>query len=217
MAERRHREENSELSNTRKQKGEMPDTQNYTCHCCGATVPIDAVECSYCENPVRITTFQSVWSLPNPTVNKYLSSYKKDAASGENGDATAPLAFCYLKLKLYDKARLAFEDAMAENFDNSEVFFYAAACCLKGKKAFLAPRPDIDQALEYVEAARMIEPRAIYDYLLAYIKQDFFSRKGYRINPGYEEELSAANAKGIAAGDVAHLFDVLAVQRPAQF
>ena len=194
----------------------MPDTQNYTCHCCGATVAIDATECSYCKNPARITTFQSVWSLPNPTVNKYLASYQKDSATGQDGDASAPIAFCYLKLKLYDKARLAFEKAMETNFDNSEVFFYAAACCLKGKKAFLTTRADIDKAIEYIEAAKMIEPRPIYDYLLSYIKYDFFSRKGYRVSPNYEEELNAARAKGLAAGDVEHLYEVLSVQRPTE-
>lgn len=194
----------------------MPETQNYTCHCCGATVAIDAVECSYCKNPVRITTFQSVWSLPNSTVNKYLSSYRKDADSGQGRNVSAPLAFCYLKLKLYDKARKTFEDAMAESFDNSEVFFYAAVCCLKGKKAFLTTRPDIDKAIEYVEAAKMIEARPIYDYLMAYIKQDFFSRKGYRISPDYKEELISAHAKGLAGGDIEHLYEVLAVHRPTE-
>ena len=191
----------------------MPETQNYTCHCCGATVAIDAVECSYCANPVSITTFQSVWAIPIPNVNKYLSSYQKDTAAGK--DAFVPIAFCYLKLRLYDKAFKAFEDAMAAHVDNSEVFFYAAVCCLKGRKAFLAPRSDIDKAIEYCEAARMIDSRAIYDYLLAYIKQDFFSRKGYRINPNYEEELHAARAKGLAAGDIQHLYEVLAVERPS--
>lgn len=194
----------------------MPETQNYSCHCCGATVGIDAVECLYCKNPVRITTFRSIWSLPTPTVNRYLSSYKNDAESGLRQGVSAPLAFCYLRLKLFDKARAMFEDAMAENFENSEVFFYAAICCLKGKKAFLTTRPDIDKAIEYIEAAKMIEARPIYDYLLAYIKQDFFSRKGYRISPDYKEELISAHAKGLAKGDIQHLYDVLAVSRPTE-
>jgi tetratricopeptide (TPR) repeat protein len=194
----------------------MSEVTNYTCHCCGASVAVDDRECSYCENPVRITTFESVWTLPSPVVNKYLSSYNKEATNGASAEATTAIAFCYLKLKMYEKALLAFEDSMAENFDNSEVFFYAAVCRLKGKKAFLAPRADIDKAIEYTEAARMIEPRAIYDYLLAYIKTDFFQRKGFRINPDAQEELSSAQSKGLAAGDVEHLHSVLALQKPPQ-
>ncbi|MDB2576438.1 hypothetical protein N9Z54_04455 [Planctomycetota bacterium] len=192
----------------------MPDTQNFSCRCCGAAVASDAIECSYCQNPVRITTFESVWSLPAPTVNKYLASYKNSAASDPAGEASASIAFCYLKLGLYDKARQAFEDAMAENFNNAEIFFYASICCLNGKKAFLAPRRAIDQAIDYVEAAKMIEPRAIYDYLLAYIKLDFFDRKGYRISPDHEEELTSAQAKGLAGEDISLLYGVLGVERP---
>lgn len=68
---------------------------------------------------------------------------------------------CYLKLKLYDKALSAFEKAMEDNFDNSETFFYAAICLLKGRKAFLLNRTEIDKAEEYINAAIMIEPRAV--------------------------------------------------------
>lgn len=193
----------------------MPETQSYTCRCCGATVAIDSAQCEYCGNPVRITTFQSVWRLTDATAQRYLTSYRATAASGADSEAAASLAYCYLKLRLYDKARHQFEAAMALDLDNSEVLFYAAVCCLKGRKAFLCQRSDIDKALEYVEAAKMIEPRPIYDYLLAYIKQDYFERKGYRISPDFRAELSSAQAKGLAQGDVAHLFEVLAVQCPA--
>lgn len=105
---------------------------------------------------------------------------------------------------------------MADNFDDSEIFFYAAVCCLKGKKAFLTPRPDVDKAIEYIEAAKMIEPRPLHDYFLAYIKQDYFNRKGYRISPDFEQELGSAHAKGLAEGDVEYLYEVLAVQRPSE-
>lgn len=192
----------------------MADAQNYTCYCCGAAVAIDSTNCSYCENPVRITTFQSVWNLPNPTVNKYLSSYQK--ASADEPNNSVPIAFCYLKLKLYDKALQYFENAMTENFDNSEIFFYAAICCLKGKKAFLAPRTDIDRSIEYIEAAKMIESRAIYDYLLAYIKYDYFKRKGYSINPNYEMDLNTAQTKGLALGDIEYLHEILTTPRPEE-
>lgn len=50
---------------------------------------------------------------------------------------------CYLKLKLFDKALSAYEKAIEDNFDNSEIYFYAAICLLKGQKAFLVQRPTI--------------------------------------------------------------------------
>lgn len=186
--------------------------QDYTCHSCGASVAVDAATCEYCSNPISITTFSSVAEMPAPLLNKYIGSYKKGPSSQESSKA---IAFCYLKLKIYDKAQQAFEQAVEENFDDSELFFYAAACMLKGKKAFLAPRANIDRAMEYAEGAIMIEPRSIYRYFLAYLKCDFFSRKGYRISPDFKEELEAARADGLAEGDVRQLYELLGVTRPA--
>lgn len=106
--------------------------------------------------------------MPLPEVNKYAGAYRK--ALSENPDSMElnnSVAMCYLKLKLYDKATEAFERAMEDNFDNSETFFYAAICRLRGKKAFLAQRADIDKIEEYINAALMIEPKGIYYYFLA--------------------------------------------------
>lgn len=148
------------------------------CPGCGAPTSTGETTCKYCHRPVIISTFNSVYSMPLPEVNKYAGAYRK--ALSENPDSTElnnSVAMCYLKLKLYDKAAEAFERAMEDNFDNSETFFYAAICRLKGKKAFLASRADIDKIEEYIQAALMIEPKGIYYYFWAYIKQDYFARK----------------------------------------
>ena len=193
----------------------MADTENYTCYSCGAGVAVDAKICSYCNNPVRITTFNNVWDLPDPTVKKYIKSYEKDIGGESDGGAQTAIAFCFLKLKLYDKAIEAFESALENSFDNSEVFFYYAVSQLKGKKAFMASRGHIDKAIEYVSAAIQIESRSVYHYLLAYIKYDFFKRKGYKITPNFSEELETAQSIGLSDGDIEHLYSVLSVERPS--
>ena len=147
--------------------------------------------------------------------NKYAGAYRK--ALTENPDDTGlnnSIAMCYLKLKLYDRALPAFEKAMEDNFDNSETFFYAAICLLKGKKAFLAPRTDIDKIQEYIEAALMIEPRGIYYYFLAYIKYDYFSRKFFNTSPTYQEALTLAQQAGVSEFDIEQLFLILNVDKP---
>jgi len=151
-------------------------------------------------------------------VNKYANAYRQ-ALSANPDDKTInnSLAMCYLKLKLYDRALVSFEKAMEDNFDNPETFFYAAVCLLGGKKAFLAQRPAIDKAQEYINAALMIEPsRGIFHYLLAYIKYDYFERKYYNTSPTWQEALDAALTAGDApsAVDVEQLFNVLGVERP---
>jgi tetratricopeptide (TPR) repeat protein len=115
---------------------------------------------------------------------------------------------------MYDKALSAFEKAIEDNFDNSEIFFYAAVCLLNGKKAFLAPRDAINKTEEYINAALMIEPRGIYHYLMAYIKYDFFERKYLNTTPNYHEALEAANDAGVSEYDIEQLYLILGVTRP---
>lgn len=185
------------------------------CPGCGAPTSTGETTCKYCHRPVIISTFNSVYSMPLPEVNKYAGAYRK--ALSENPDNTElnnSVAMCYLKLKLYDKAADAFERAMEDNFDNSETFFYAAICRLKGKKAFLASRTDIDKIEEYIQAALMIEPKGIYYYFWAYIKQDYFTRKSYKTSPTYQEALATAQQIGLSNYDIEQLYAILGVQRP---
>lgn len=188
------------------------------CPGCGARVSTGQSECEWCHKPIIISTFNSVYSMPMPEVNKYAGAYKK--ALSENPDDQAlnnSIAMCYLKLKLYDKALSAFEKAMEDNFDNSETFFYAAICLLKGRKAFLLNRTEIDKAEEYINAAIMIEPRGIYYYFLAYIKYDYFSRKYFKTSPTYQEALKMAQQQGFSPYDAEQLFSILGVEKPSVF
>ena len=162
-----------------------------------------------------ISTFNSVFSMPMPMVNQYAATYREALQNEPDAkDLNNSVAFCYLKLKLYDKALGAFEKAMEDNFDNSETFFYAAICLLGGKKAFLVQRPEIDKIEEYINAALAIEPRGIYHYFLAYIKYDYFERKFFNTSPTYREALKNANGIGVSPFDIEQLFGILGVSRP---
>lgn len=185
------------------------------CPGCGARVTTGQKECEWCHQPVVISTFNSVYSMPMPQLNRYAGAYRKALAENpENMELNNSIAMCYLKLKLYDKALPAFERAMEDNFDNSETFFYAAVCLLKGKKAFLAPRGDIDKAVEYIQAALAIEPKGIYYYFLAYIKYDYFERKYLNTTPDYRMCLGMAYETGTSEYDIETLFQVLGVAHP---
>ena len=153
--------------------------------------------------------------MPMPEVNKYANEYRKALNDNpDDKDLNTSIAMCYLKLKLYDKALLAFEKAIEDNFDNSETFFYAAICLLHGNKAFLAKRPDIDKIEEYINAALMIEPKGVYYYFWAYIKQDYFNRKFFNTQPTYQEALQLSVDNGISEFDKEQLFSILAVPKP---
>ena len=186
------------------------------CPGCGAPASTGETTCKYCHRPVIISTFNSVYQMPMPEVNKYARAYQQTLAQNpDSSELNSSVAMCYLKLGLHDKAIAAFEKALEDDFDNSEAFFYAAICQLRGKKAFLARRADIDKAVEYVNAALMIEPKGIYYYLLAYIKYDFFARKRLRTTPDYNEALAEARNAGLSAFDVEQLYLILGVEQPA--
>ena len=193
----------------------MVKTENITCPGCGEPWALNMSECPSCHRPVVLSTFNSVYTMPALDVNKYANTYRQVLAKDpNNANVQNSIALCYLKLKLYDKALQNFEQAIEAYFDNSETYFYAAICLLKGKKAILAQRADIDKAVEYVNAALMIEPKGIYYYFLAYIKYDFFERKYLNTSPNYRECLHMAQLAGTSDYDIEMLFNILGVAKP---
>lgn len=189
-----------------------------TCRGCGAPLAIGDKECKYCHGPVNITSIQSVYDMPAPMLNKYANSYRKELANDpDNQETNKSIAFCYLKLKLYDKALPFFEKAAEENFDDSDLFLYTAVCMLKGKRPFLHQKKTIDAAIEYVNSACMIEDKGIYHYFAAYLKYDYYKMKGLRTSPDYSEELMLANQTGLPHNDVNILFEILGTDRPNGF
>jgi len=178
------------------------------CPGCGGPVGVGQKECNYCHRPIYISMFNSVFNMKMPELKKELDE------NPNSQKANFSIAMCYWNLKLYDKALPAFEKAIEDNFDNSESFFYAAVSLLKGKKAFLALRSDIDKIIEYLNAAIMIEPRGIYHYFLAYIKYDFFERKSFNVKPDWQETLQIAIRTGVSQADVVQFFEMLQVEMP---
>ena len=186
------------------------------CPGCGARVSTGQKECDWCHKPIVISTFNSVQSMPMLELNKYANTYRAALSkSPDNPELNKSIALCYLKLKLYDKALPAFDKAVEDNFDDSELYFYAAICLLRGKKAFLTSRKDIDKIEEYLQAALMIEPKGIYYYFWAYIKQDYFDRKSYKTSPTYVELFTQAQQAGLSEFDVKQLYGILGVPRPS--
>ena len=185
------------------------------CAGCGGPVNTGQKECNYCHRLVVISTFNSVYSMEMPLLNKYIQR-DRQALNGNpnNRDLNTSIANCYLKLKMYDEALLAFKKAIEDNFDNSETFFYAAVCLLKGKKAFVASRADVDKIGEYLNAALMIEPRGIYHYFLAYIKYDYFERKYLNTTPNWQSALQTATDTGVSQADILQFFEILQIEIP---
>lgn len=188
---------------------------NLDCPGCGAPVSTKHKNCEYCSRPIVITSVSSVSAFSPLELNKYASAYRKTlAANPDNKEINGSIAVCYLKLKLYDNAIAAFGKAIEDNFDNPELYYCAAISLLRGKKAFVCSRSDIDKILEYLNAAIMIKPRGIYYYFLAYIKQDYFERKYLNITPNYKEHLEQSAQLGVSEDEIQQLATMLQVEMP---
>lgn len=188
---------------------------NLKCPGCGAPSSTGETVCRYCGRPVIISTFNSVYTMPMPEINKYAGAYRQALTENpDNGDLNRSVAMCYLKLRLYDKAVEAFLKAIETDFDHSETYFYAAVSLLKGQRPFVLQRAVITQVEEYINAALMIEPKGIYYYFLSYVKYDYYFCKRLNSSPNYQEALQYALQAGLSYYDVEQLYAILGTPKP---
>lgn len=188
------------------------------CPGCGVRITTSTKTCPKCYQPVVISTLGSLDGFSPIALKKQASVYNKAMVENpDNDELNMSIAFCYMKMNLYDKAIPCFEKALEENFDNADVYFYAAIALLRGKKAFLANRDTINKVIEYIDAANMIETKAIFYYYLAYIKYDYFERKCLNNLPSYKDCLDQAFEMGVSETDIQMLFELLGVERPNNF
>jgi tetratricopeptide (TPR) repeat protein len=133
------------------------------CGGCGADVLENQLEngeiCPLCGRAARIKHYQTVAAMPLPQVQKYQMTFQAQlSANPQDHTLNSSLAFCFLKLKLPEKALPFFEKAMTDNFSDPNLYYYAAICLLKGKKAFLAMRPEIDTIERYLDPPLALNP-----------------------------------------------------------
>lgn len=115
---------------------------------------------------------------------------------------------------MYDKALGAFEKAIEDNFDDSEIIFMLLFVYLTGKRHSLTKDLPLTKFWNILNAALMIEPKGIYYYFMAYIKYDYFERKHFRTSPNYVDALQMANEAGLSDFDIEQLYTILNVARP---
>ena len=192
-------------------------TISLECPGCGYSISTDMKSCPRCKGPIIITSFHSVYDMAELQTKEYVRGYQKAlAANPDSMQLKASVAMCYLKLKMYDKAYEAFNQLLEDNFDDSESFFYAAVCLLKGKRPFLAQLSSVKKIQEYMEAAMLIEERGVYHLFLAYVKLDYYAKKALRVVPNWQDEVKLARQNGVSAEDTRILFEMLNVLVPAE-
>ncbi len=185
------------------------------CPGCGAAVDSDRKECEFCGSRLVVTSFSDICGMSSPGVSRYMGSLK--AALREmprDASLNTAAALCCLRLKQYDEAAAAFERVIGLGCTDPEVYFWAAATQLKGKKAFLTPRTGVEKAMAFLNAAIALEPRGVFWLFLAYLQYDYFERKYLNASPGSWICLEQARRYGVPSADRKLLFEVLGVSDP---
>ena len=155
-----------------------------------------------------------VTNLDSETLQNYVSSYRKEIAKTPlDIKAANALCLCFTRLRMYDRAKSILDPVIQENPEAADLLFLRAVVALEGKKAFMAKRADINSAINYLDAANMFERNPIHYQLLAYIKADFFDRKGYKIEPSSDDDRDRAKELGISSLDISTLYELLNVQK----
>ena len=185
------------------------------CPTCGANVSLNSESCEYCGNILKISAVETLAATPLEQINKIKTSFQAlPPSEKENPSIQNTLAFCYLRLGLFKNALSAFENAMDNFPDNPDNYFGAAVCTLNGKKPFLLNREIVDKAESYLDAAIQLQPKAIFYFLFAYIRYDYFYRKHLRVSPTYMDVLQKAINMGLTASDKKKVFSLLKLEMP---
>lgn len=122
----------------------------------------------------------------------------------------------FLRLGLYPQALAACEALIMDDPMNPDACYCAAIALLGGKRPFLLDKATIQKAEQYLSVAVAGENLAIYHYLLAYLKLDYYSQKMLRSLPDYTFHLEQARAMGVTQEEIGELFALLRVARPAE-
>lgn len=184
------------------------------CPNCDRPVTLETEVCPGCHQPITLSSISLRGLTPlhlNHRAGAYMSAL---AANPGNQTLNCSLGTCFAGLHLYDKAIACFEKAIEAFAGSADTYFLAAVCLLRGKTPYMAKRSDIDKAVEYLNAANMLEPKAVYFYLLGYIKQEYFERKYLNVTPNAEQEFASAKEMGIYNEEIEELNELLNIQKP---
>jgi hypothetical protein len=122
----------------------------------------------------------------------------------------------FLKLGLYPQALAACESMIMEDPMNADACYCAAIALLRGKQPFLLDRATIQKAEQYLNVAIAGDNLAVYHYMMAYLKLDYYSRKMLRTLPDYTFHLEQARAMQLKEEEIYELFALLRVARPEE-
>ena len=194
---------------------------NLKCSNCGAPLAESMSRCPSCDQPVVIKKFSSLLGLASTDLNMRWRLLNNETVGGRNGALTSGADFtigcCLLRLKMFDRALLSLGRVVTSDPYNVEALFCMAVAGLKGRRPFQVPLADIRKIQECLDAALLIDERAIFRYFLAYLKYDFYERHFLRVVPNWQQELQASIVLGLSAEEQSELINMVEDQGLKEF
>lgn len=184
-------------------------------------------KCSYCREPLLMTGLLEAKRATknNPAkIQIAIANTTKNMASGGQNDAASVLSLgmLYLLKGAYENAITRFKQVIDLDPACADAYYYLSIALLGGQKPFVKQIAVIKQIEENLLSAEAFaegddEKLAQINYLLAYVKYDFYSRKFLRTMPSYNEVLVKSVAYGLTMEDRIDLFEILKQPRPTGF
>ncbi len=171
------------------------------CSGCGASLSPDNSKCAYCGSVNVITAEVDPFKLDADLKSKYTSYFREKAASNPRDvSALYSVGLFYLELKSYDLAVKNFSEAISQSPDDPDVYYYYVLALNGGKKPRKLMLKDASKMEEYLNTSLQLSRQAKTLYLLALIKEDFYTGNCLKM-PGQDTASLVSEARTLPAAD----------------
>lgn len=157
-------------------------------------------------------------NMTRDQLNQLALQYKLSLAHGiDDAETHLALGNVYLALKLYDLAAQHLKKSIDRDPALADAYYLLALNGVRGRSIRSLPIQDVRGLESYLNTALQIDDsRAQYYYLLAFIKEGYYTQNGLRIPPpGPTELLATACDKNADPGETQRLLNALPLLDPS--
>lgn len=183
-----------------------------TCPVCQATAPLGSAMCPR-GHAQRPSSLGELFGLQTLEISRYLNVYQPRALVATAGaDDLMAVALSLLAMRNYDAAIPLLQRAITVNPIHAYGHYALALASLRLRRPFLLGYDEAVQIQTLVSNALAYKPDlAPAAFLLALIKEDFFTKHGYRVNaPSISDCLNMARGGSVERYEVLALTSLLA-------
>lgn len=166
------------------------------CLVCNTRYSVALNRCPECKRPIMPTRLGELHGLPESILKRYLDVCQAQLMQDKtNLDLLLAVGLIYLSLHTYDIAIRLFDQMVKVDDDHAYAWYALAVAGLRGNRPYLQTQTAAYEAQERcLKAVQHDDTQAHFALLLALIKQDYFQRTGFAVDPpSIQECIDIAN------------------------